>query len=163
MSAGDVRAYIGLGANLGEAAASVTDALARLGGLPKTRLTAQSSLFRTEPIEADGADYVNAVAQIETGLPPLELLRGLQRIEQDFGRERTYQNAPRTLDLDILLYGQQTITSDELVVPHPRLTQRAFALIPLLQIEPLVTIPGAGPAHAFVAAVAGQRIQKIGK
>ena len=163
MSAGDVRAYIGLGANLGEAAASVTDALARLGKLPKTRLTAQSSLFRTEPIEADGADYVNAVAQIETGLPSLELLRGLQRIEQDFGRERTYQNAPRTLDLDILLYGQQTITSDELVVPHPRLTQRAFALIPLLQIDPLVTIPGAGSAHAFVAAVAGQRIWKIGK
>ncbi|MEA5098364.1 MAG: 2-amino-4-hydroxy-6-hydroxymethyldihydropteridine diphosphokinase [Burkholderiaceae bacterium] len=163
MSAAAVTAYIGLGANLGEAAASVRRALAQLGQLPQTRLTAQSSLFRTAPVDADGEDYVNAVAQLETRLPPLALLRELQRIEQDFGRERPYPNAPRTLDLDILLYGQQQIMSDELVVPHPRLTQRAFALIPLLQIDPLAAIPGVGPAHTFVPAVAGQRVGKMEK
>jgi 2-amino-4-hydroxy-6-hydroxymethyldihydropteridine diphosphokinase len=89
------------------------------------------------------------------------LLQELQAIEQAFGRERPYLNAPRKLDLDILLYGQQKISTDSLVVPHPRLTQRAFALIPLLQIDPLIAIPGQGPAHRFVANVAGQAIQKI--
>ncbi|MBS1187403.1 MAG: folK [Burkholderiaceae bacterium] len=163
MNAKAVIAYIGLGANLGDAAGNVRRALVRLGQLPQTELSAQSSLFRTAPVDADGDDYVNAVAQLTTRLAPQALLRELQAIENDFGRERPYPNAPRTLDLDILLYGDRQITSDQLVVPHPRLTERAFALIPLLQLDPLIAIPGKGLAHAFVPAVAGQGIQQMGK
>lgn len=153
--------YIGIGSNLGDARGNVQRAIIRLEQIPDTRLVAQSSLFRTAPVDAGGDDYINAVAKIETGLPAPDLLAALQAIEQDFGRERPYRNAPRTLDLDILLYGQQSMSSETLTVPHPRLTQRAFALIPLLQIDPFIAIPGLGPAHTFVPRVAAQAIQKI--
>lgn len=156
-----VLAYIGLGANLGDARTQVLAAIAQLRTLPQTRLCAQSSLFRSAPIDADGDDYVNAVAQLETHLPAADLLLALQAIEHDFGRQRAYQNAPRTLDLDLLLYGSQTIASATLQVPHPRMTERAFVLIPLLQIDPLILIPGRGAAHQFAAAVAGQVIVQI--
>lgn len=161
MTAAQVIAYIGIGSNLGDARSNVQQAILQLAQLPDTRLTAQSSLFRTAPIDADGDDYINAVARIETQLPAQQLLQALQAIERAFGRERPYANAPRTLDLDILLYGRQKIISDALIVPHPRLTQRAFALIPLLQIDPLIAIPGLGPAHGFAPGVAGQAICKI--
>ncbi|MGE5651301.1 2-amino-4-hydroxy-6-hydroxymethyldihydropteridine diphosphokinase [Noviherbaspirillum sp. UKPF54] len=153
--------YIGIGSNLGDAQAQVERAIARLGQLNGTRLAAQSSLFRTAPVDAGGDDYINAVACIDTQLTPEQLLQELQAIEQDFGRERPFRNAPRTLDLDILLYGTQVISSPALQIPHPRMTQRAFVLIPLLQLDPFLTIPGQGPAHAFVPSVAGQAIQKI--
>lgn len=156
-----VKAYIGIGANLGNARDTVQRAIVQLSGLPKTSLSRQSSLFRTAPIDAGGDDYVNAVACIETQLDAPELLAQLQSIENDFGRERPYVNAPRTLDLDILLYGSLRIDTDTLVVPHPRLTQRAFALIPLLQIDPMIAIPGKGAAHQFVPDVAGQVISRI--
>ncbi|HYD82280.1 MAG TPA: 2-amino-4-hydroxy-6-hydroxymethyldihydropteridine diphosphokinase [Paucimonas sp.] len=156
-----ITAYIGIGANLGDARATVTAAIRAIGGLPSTRLSGQSSLFRTAPVDAGGDDYINAVARIETGLPPHDLLAQLQKLEQDAGRERPYRNAPRTLDLDLLLYGAQRIDSAQLTVPHPRMTQRAFVLIPLLQIDPFLSIPGHGAAHAFVPAVAGQAIDKI--
>ena len=156
-----IDAYIGIGANLGDAQKSVRQAIDRLSGLPKTRLVRQSSLFRTAPIDAGGDDYVNAVACVKTQLDAHELLAQLQAIENEFGRERPYVNAPRTLDLDILLYGNRQIDSASLTVPHPRLTQRAFALIPLLQIDPLIAIPGKGAAHLFAPAVAGQKISKI--
>ena len=156
-----IDAYIGIGANLGDAQKSVRQAIDRLSGLPKTRLVRQSSLFRTAPIDAGGDDYVNAVACVKTQLEAHELLAQLQAIENEFGRERPYVNAPRTLDLDILLYGNRQIDSASLTVPHPRLTQRAFALIPLLQIDPLIAIPGKGAAHLFAPAVAGQAIAKI--
>lgn len=161
MSMANVTAYIGIGSNLGDAQGNVQRAVLRLDKLPNTRLSGQSSLFRTAPVDAGGDDYINAVACIDTRLPAAELLQELQAIEKDFGRERPYPNAPRTLDLDILLYGQQKILSDSLAVPHPRLTERAFVLIPLLQIDPFITIPGKGPAHAFVPSVVGQAIQKI--
>lgn len=153
--------YIGIGSNLDDARGNVQHAIIQLGQLPDTRLDAQSSLFRTAPVDAGGDDYINAVARIDTGMAASELLQALQTIEQDFGRERPYRNAPRTLDLDILLYGQQTIASETLSVPHPRLTQRAFALIPLLQLDPFIKIPGMGAAHTFVPGVAGQVIQKL--
>ena len=156
-----VTAYVGLGGNLGDAMGTVQRAIVALGSLPSTRLIAQSSLFRTAPIDAAGDDYVNAVAQIKTGLDAATLLGHLQRIEQHFGRERTFINAPRTLDLDLLLFGQQQIKTATLIVPHPRLTERAFTLIPLLQIDPLLRIPGRGPAHQFMADVEGQIISKI--
>lgn len=161
MSGTRVTAYIGIGANLGEAHATVATAIQQLGELPATRLTGQSSLFRTAPVDAVGDDYINAVARIDTGLDAEKLLQQLQLIEEASGRERPFANAPRTLDLDILLYGTREISTVSLIVPHPRLTQRAFALIPLLQIDPMITIPGLGPAHSFVPAVAGQAICKI--
>lgn len=156
-----VTAYIGLGANLGDAAATVRQALKDLDKVPQTRIQAQSSLFRTSPVEADGDDYINAVAAVATSLSAPALLRQLQAIEQNYGRQRPYPNAPRTLDLDVLLYGNVQIDSEELAVPHPRLTQRAFALIPMLQIDPFVTIPGKGLAHQFVPDVSGQGIHKL--
>ena len=161
MTAPQVIAYIGLGANLGDALGTVQRATLALGSMPSTRMTAQSSLFRTAPIDASGDDYVNSVVQLETTLDAITLFSHLQRIEKVFGRERPYPNAPRTLDLDLLLFGQQRIDNATLTVPHPRLTQRAFTLIPLLQLDPLLSIPGRGPAHQFVADVAGQAISKI--
>lgn len=156
-----VTAYIGIGANLGDARATVEAALARLAQLPQTRLTGQSSLFRTAPIDASGDDFINGVARIDTQLSGQALLEQLQALEEMAGRERPYPNAPRTLDLDLLLYGEQTIQTATLTVPHPRMTARAFVLIPLLQIDPFIAIPGKGAAHQFVPAVAGQAIQKI--
>src|SRR5450830_367681 len=155
-----VTAYIGIGANLGDARGQVQRAILQLGKLADTSLTAQSSLFRTAPLDAGGDDYINAVACVTTGLSAHALLKELQRIELDFGRERPYQNAPRTLDLDLLLYGQSTITDDVLTLPHPRMTQRAFVLIPLLQIDPFIVIPNHGPAHQFAPQVADQVISK---
>lgn len=154
-------AYIGVGANLGDPVLTVERAIARLDRLPDTRLDAQSSLFRTAPVESSGNDYINAVVRIESRLAPLVLLNELQGIEALFGRERPYPNAPRTLDLDILLFGRQRIDDPLLTVPHPRLTDRAFALIPLLQLDPFIVIPGRGPAHGFVPEVAGQRIVRL--
>jgi 2-amino-4-hydroxy-6-hydroxymethyldihydropteridine diphosphokinase len=153
--------YIGIGSNLGDASAHVQNALIRLAGLPEMRTIAQSSLFRSAPVDSSGSDYTNAVVRIETTLAPEDLLMRLQGIEDEFGRERPFINAPRTLDLDLLLYGQQTIDQPGLTVPHPRLTQRAFTLIPLLQIDPLISIPGRGPAHTFVTGVAGQVIARV--
>lgn len=156
-----VTVYVGIGSNLGDARGNVQRAILQLDRMPATRLSAQSSLFRTAPIDSGGDDYINAVVRLDTQLPAEQLLAELQAIEQAYGRERPYQNAPRTLDLDLLLYGRHIIDRASLTVPHPRMTQRAFVLIPLLQIDPLVTIPGQGPAHAFAPGVAGQTIQKI--
>lgn len=154
-------AYIGIGSNLGDATTNVRQALLALAKLPASRVTAQSSLFRTAPIDAAGDDYINAVARVATTLSAEELLQTLLALEQSFGRERPYFNAPRTLDLDVLLYGEQIIATPSLTVPHPRMTARAFVLIPLLQIAPDIHIPGQGAAQLFVPAVAAQAIQKI--
>jgi 2-amino-4-hydroxy-6-hydroxymethyldihydropteridine diphosphokinase len=154
-------AYIGVGANLGDARANVEDALARLGALPATALLRRSSAWRSAPIDSSGDDYVNAVACIDTTLTPAGLLAALQAIELAHGRERPYRNAPRTLDLDLLLYGDEVIDTAALQVPHPRMHQRAFVLAPLLEIAPAVEIPGHGPAGPLLAAVADQVIGKI--
>jgi 2-amino-4-hydroxy-6-hydroxymethyldihydropteridine diphosphokinase len=154
-------AYIGVGANLGDARANVENALARLGALPATALLRRSSAWRSAPIDSSGDDYVNAVACIDTTLPAADLLAALQAIELAHGRERPYRNAPRTLDLDLLLYGDEVIDTPTLHVPHPRMHQRAFVLAPLLEIAPAVAIPGYGPAGPLLAAVADQVISKI--
>ena len=131
-----VTAFIALGANLGDAQTAVLRALDALARLPETRLTARSRLYRTAPHEASGPDFINAVACIETGLTAPALLTALQVIENIAGRERPYQNAPRTLDLDILLYGDACIDSPRLTVPHPRMQGRAFVLHPLADVAP---------------------------
>ncbi|HUR89016.1 MAG TPA: 2-amino-4-hydroxy-6-hydroxymethyldihydropteridine diphosphokinase [Ramlibacter sp.] len=131
-----VTAYVGLGANLGDPAAAVRSAIDRIGQLPRTRVIRASSLYPTKPHEASGPDFINAVAQLETRLDAMELLAQLQAIENDFGRERPYRNAPRTLDLDLLLYGSARIDSARLTVPHPRMWERQFVLLPLREIAP---------------------------
>lgn len=161
MTGRQIIAYIGIGSNLGDAAGNVRQALLALEQLPASHVTGQSSLFRTAPVDADGDDYINAVARVATDLSAEELLPTLLALEQNFGRERSYLNAPRTLDLDLLLYGDQVIASPTLTVPHPRMTSRAFVLIPLLQIDPFIHIPGQGAAHQFVPGVADQAIQKF--
>ncbi|HEX5344508.1 MAG TPA: 2-amino-4-hydroxy-6-hydroxymethyldihydropteridine diphosphokinase [Duganella sp.] len=154
-------AYIGIGANLGDARANVLDALERLQRQPGCTLMASSSLYRTAPIDSSGDDYINAVARIATTLDAEALLQALQAIEQAHGRERPYRNAPRTLDLDLLLYGDATINSATLTVPHPRMTERAFVLVPLLELAPSIHIPGHGAAAQYVAGVADQGISPI--
>jgi 2-amino-4-hydroxy-6-hydroxymethyldihydropteridine diphosphokinase len=156
--ADSVTAYIGLGANLGDAAASIRQAIDALRALPQTKLLAASSLYASAPVDAGGDDYVNAVARIETQLDADALLQALQTIEQTFGRERAFRNAPRTLDLDLLLYGQEKMASATLEVPHPRMTTRAFVLLPLLELDASIQIPGKGAAAPYLAAVADQVI-----
>jgi 2-amino-4-hydroxy-6-hydroxymethyldihydropteridine diphosphokinase len=154
-------AFIGIGANLGDAKANVQDALARLARLPQTRLLAHSASYRSAPIDSTGPDYINAAACIDTTLDAHELLAELHGIEQAHGRERPYRNAPRTLDLDLLLYGEEVIETPALSVPHPRLLERAFVVLPLLEIAPDLAVPGHGPLRASLAAVAGQAITRL--
>ncbi|WP_229211532.1 MULTISPECIES: 2-amino-4-hydroxy-6-hydroxymethyldihydropteridine diphosphokinase [unclassified Duganella] len=154
-------AYIGIGANLGDARGNVADALERLQRLSGCTLMAASGLYRTAPIDSSGDDYINAVARIATTLDAEALLQALHGIEQAHGRERPYRNAPRTLDLDLLLYGDQQIASATLTVPHPRMTERAFVLVPLLELAPAIHIPGKGAAQDYAAAVADQGISPI--
>lgn len=156
-----VTAYIGIGANLGDARANVLDAFARLERLPGVQLEAVSSLYRTAPVDSSGDDYINAVARLSTSLPAQELLEALFGIEQAHGRERPYYNAPRTLDLDLLLYGDERIATASLTVPHPRMHQRAFVLMPLLELAPEVVLPGLGAAADFAPLVAGQGICRL--
>jgi len=153
-------AYIGIGANLGDASANVDDALARLSALNGCRLLAQSSKYRTAPIDSSGDDYINAVACIDTAMDAPALLSALHEIELAHGRERPYRNAPRTLDLDILLYGDLQIDLPSLHVPHPRMLERAFVLVPLLEIAPDAVVPGRGAARNHLAAVSDQGISK---
>ncbi len=156
-----MQAYVGLGANLGDRDAALQGALKALAALPQTRLIRTSAIYRTAPVDAHGPDYLNAVAVLQTRLAPDELLSHLQRIELASGRERPYRNAPRTLDLDVLLYGEASIDSPALTVPHPRMHERAFVLIPLAEVAPAsLVIPGRGVLHELLAGVADQRIQK---
>jgi len=130
-------AFIGLGANLGEPQRQVQEAFRELDAIPHTRVVRTSSLYRSAPLGyAEQPSFVNAVAQVETGLPAERLLAELQALEQRHGRKRSFPNAPRTLDLDVLLYGNARIQSDTLTVPHPRMHERAFVLKPLLEIAP---------------------------
>ncbi|MBI2744253.1 MAG: 2-amino-4-hydroxy-6-hydroxymethyldihydropteridine diphosphokinase [Burkholderiales bacterium] len=131
-----VTAYVALGANLGDAPATLRQALNDLGTLPHTRLVRASSLYRSAPVDSSGPDYVNAVAELSTALGPYDLLARLQGLEQAAGRERPWHNAPRTLDLDILLYGELRQDDPLLTVPHPRMLERAFVLLPLAEIAP---------------------------
>lgn len=156
-----VTAYIGIGANLGDARANVADAIARLARLPGATLVDASASYRTAPIDSSGDDYINAVARITTTLPAEALLLALHAIEAQHGRERPYRNAPRTLDLDLLLYGEQQIASATLTVPHPRITERAFVLVPLLELAPAISVPGKGAAGDYLASVAGQAISRL--
>lgn len=151
----EVLAYIALGGNLGDAQGAVRSAMVQLAALPQTRMVTQSSLYRSAPVDASGPDFVNAVMAVQTRLNAHELLLKLQHIETLAGRARPYRNAPRTLDLDLLIYGQASIDSPHLVVPHPRMLQRAFVLVPLAEIAPERV------SAAQLTAVAAQRIERL--
>jgi 2-amino-4-hydroxy-6-hydroxymethyldihydropteridine diphosphokinase len=159
---GPVTAYIGIGANLGDAPATVAAAVAALGQLPDCRGLQSSSIYRTAPVDATGPDFFNAVAVLATTLSPEALLTALQAVEQAFGRQRPYHHAPRTLDLDLLLYGDAVCATPRLTLPHPRLHLRAFVLQPLLEIAPDLAAPGLGALAAWLPASAGQSIEKLG-
>ena len=158
-----IRAYVGLGANLGEPRRQLTEAIIAMSGLPETRLAGHSSFYRTAPVgHEDQPEFLNAVAALDTRLAPGVLLEGLQGIERRHGRERPFLDAPRTLDLDLLVFGDERIARPGLTVPHPRMHQRAFVLQPLLELDPGISIPGKGKASAFLAACASQKIERIG-
>jgi len=161
MSEPGTRAFIGVGANLGDARAAVDAALKALAALPRTNLHASSSIYRTAPIESSGPDYLNAVVALDTQLSAHEMLIELQHIELTHGRERPYRNAPRTLDLDLLVFGAESIDTPALTVPHPRMHERAFVLVPLAQVAPDLVIPGRGRIADLLTAVADQRIDKL--
>ena len=157
-----IDAFIGLGANLGDARATLRAAASELEDLPSTTVHGVSSHYRTAPVDALGPDYVNAVAWLRTQLAPDALLAELQRIELRHGRERPHRNAPRTLDLDLLLYGDAVIDTPTLTVPHPRLHQRAFALAPLLELAPDAVIAGQGPLRGLLQRLADQPVERLG-
>lgn len=132
------QAYVALGANLGKARLTLQQVIDEIGQADDNQLIKQSAFYSSPPFGegADGPDYVNAVVLIQTRMPPMELLDYLQSLELSHGRERLYRNAPRTIDLDILLYGDQTIEQERLHIPHPRMQERAFVLLPLHDIDP---------------------------
>ncbi len=155
-------AFVGLGANLGEPHAQVLAALDALGSLPGTSVTARSSLYRSAPLGVGPqGDFVNAVARVDTSLAAGALLAGLDAIEARHGRERPSPGAPRTLDLDLLLYGDERIAAPTLSVPHPRMHLRRFVLEPLLEIDAEIRIPGRGPARDFLAGCRQQAVERL--
>jgi 2-amino-4-hydroxy-6-hydroxymethyldihydropteridine diphosphokinase len=131
-----VSVFVGLGSNLGQSQEEVSHAISQLNGLPETQVVSCSSFYQSAPHEATGPDYINAVVLIQTRLNAHALLRQFQAIENDAGRERPYRNAPRTLDVDMLLYGEAVIQSEHLTVPHPRMQTRAFVMLPLSELAP---------------------------
>jgi 2-amino-4-hydroxy-6-hydroxymethyldihydropteridine diphosphokinase len=156
-------AYVGLGSNLDEPENQVEQALLELDRLPQSRLVGRSSLYRSAPVGFAGQpDFVNAVARLETGLPADRLLAGLQDIESRHGRIRSFANAPRTLDLDLLLFENLQLRTPRLTLPHPRMHERAFVLKPLVEISPELSIPGLGPAKELLKKVENQPVEKLG-
>ena len=155
-------AFVGLGSNLDEPRRQVERALGEIAAIARTRLVRASALYRSAPVGyADQPEFVNAVAALDTELGPAALLRELQAIEARHGRLRSFPNAPRTLDLDILLYGDSSLESGPLKIPHPRMHERAFVLEPLLELDAAISIPGRGPARALLEACVGQQTARI--
>jgi len=155
-------AFIGLGANLGEPQRQVRQAFRELDAIPHTRVVRASSLYRSAPLGyADQPSFVNAVVQVQTALPAERLLAELQAIEAAHGRRRSFANAPRTLDLDLLLFGDAALDAPGLKIPHPRMHERAFVLRPLVEIADDIAIPGRGSAMAFLEKCKNQGVEKV--
>ena len=157
-----VTAFIALGSNLGDPPAQIQGAIQTLAAMPTTRLVRRSSLYRNPPAGyLDQPEFVNAVARIETRLAPRDLLEQLLAIERAHGRVRDFPNAPRTLDLDILLYGEQTVREPGLTIPHPRMLERAFVLVPLAEIAPDAVVPGAARSADLAAKLDASGLIKL--
>jgi 2-amino-4-hydroxy-6-hydroxymethyldihydropteridine diphosphokinase len=155
------RAFIGFGGNIGDTRQLITDAIVCLALRTELQVVAKSCFYQSAPVEATGGDYINAVIEIETELSPYGLLHVCQTIEQEFGRERPYANAPRTLDLDILSFEGVTQNETELMLPHPRIIERSFVLLPLLEIAPDIFLPNWGELKSYLPKLAHQRIEKL--
>lgn len=155
------RAYIGFGGNIGDTRQLITDAIVCLALRSELQILAKSCFYQSAPVDAAGGDYINAVIEIETELSPYGLLHVCQAIEKEFGRERPYANAPRTLDLDILAFEGVTQNEAELMLPHPRIIERSFVLLPLLEIAPDIFLPNWGELKTYLPNVANQRIEKL--
>ena len=154
--------FIGLGSNLADPVAQVLHAQEALGRLPQTRVTRRSSLYRSAPVGyLNQPDFINAIAQLETELAPRALLDALLALELECGRTREFCNAPRTLDLDLLLYDDLQHHEHGLTVPHPQMHLRAFVLLPLLEIAPDCVIPGVGPAAVASLQCAEQKLERL--
>ena len=155
-------AYVGMGANLGEPRAQLLAAWDALDRIADTQAIARSSLYRSAPIGyAEQPAFLNCVAKLETALPAPALLAQLQQIERNHGRVRSFRDAPRTLDLDLLLYGSETLETPGLTVPHPRMHERAFVLVPLLELDAGAMIPGRGKAAELLHECAGQPVERV--
>jgi 2-amino-4-hydroxy-6-hydroxymethyldihydropteridine diphosphokinase len=155
-------AFIGLGANLEDPVLQVRRALRELDAIERTRVLAASSLYRSAPVGyAEQPDFINAVARLRTGLSPHELLDALHAIENRHGRLRSIRNAPRTLDLDLLLYGRLVVHEEDLTLPHPRMHERAFVLLPLAEIAPDAPLPGHAPLSQLLARVDRSGVEKL--
>lgn len=156
------RAFIAFGANLGDPGDAYTYAQTQIAALPDTRINARSALYRTTPVGVSGQpDYINAVLAVDTRLTPEALLEAILAIEQRRGRTRASFRAPRTLDLDLLLYDERIITTPRLELPHPRMHKRAFVLVPLAEIAPEARIPGHGPVSALLHDVTDQFVIRL--
>ncbi|HEY9319538.1 2-amino-4-hydroxy-6-hydroxymethyldihydropteridine diphosphokinase [Achromobacter deleyi] len=160
MSSAIVRAYIGLGANLGDSAATLRRVLAELQATDGITAVTASPFYRSAPVDATGPDFVNAVAALDTRLPPLALLDALQALENSHGRQRPYKNAPRTLDLDLLTYGDTQQNHERLILPHPRMHLRAFVLLPLRDLAPDMWVEGK-PISEWIDAIQDQAIERL--
>ena len=155
-------AFIALGSNLNDPAAQVNAGFAALGALPATRVTARSSLYRSAPVGYTAQpDFINAVAALETTLTPRALLEELLAIERSHGRVREFPNAPRTLDLDVLLYGDLQLHEHGLTIPHPRMHERAFVMVPLAEIAPDCVVPGRGRVSELMAGVDSGSVHRM--
>jgi 2-amino-4-hydroxy-6-hydroxymethyldihydropteridine diphosphokinase len=149
-----VTAFVALGSNIDEPEQQIGRGLSEIGALPETRIARVSSLYRSAPVGyRDQPDFLNAVAAVETGLAPRALLDHLLAIERAHGRVRDFPNAPRTLDLDIILYGERALQEPDLAIPHPRMHERAFVIVPLVEIAPDATVPGRGRASDLLPGV----------
>lgn len=157
-----VRAAIALGSNLGDPRAQVRRGFEEIARLPGTRLLARSALYRTDPVGfLDQPAFVNACALVETTLAPRALLEALLAIERLHGRVRDVPNGPRTLDLDIVLYGDATVAEPGLAIPHPRAHERAFVLFPLADVWPDARVPGHGPVAALRDRLKGEGVERL--
>ncbi len=158
-------AFIGIGSNLpgtfADSLQLVVHAIAHLAANPCLEIAAQSSLYRSAPIDTSGPDFINAVIKIQTTLEPLPLLDLLQQVEQKFARQRPFPNAPRTLDLDLLVWGDTTLNTPRLTLPHPRMTERAFVVRPLCEIAPLFALSGRGNVQEWRDNTLAQRVDQI--
>lgn len=157
-----VEAFVGLGANLEDPLQQVRQAISELDAIERTRVLVASSLYRSAPVGyADQPDFINAVAKVQTRLSPHELLDALHAIENRHGRQRSVRNAPRTLDLDLLLYGTLVVNEDALKLPHPRMHERAFVLLPLAEIAPEALLPGHASVSQLLAQVDRRGVEKL--
>lgn len=155
------KVLLGLGGNIGDAKQTLKDAIICLAQNPHIEVISRSCYYKSEPINATGDDFVNNVIAITTNLDPLTLLKVCQSVEDTFGRERPFPNAPRTIDIDILTYDDLEQNHPQLTLPHPRMVERLFVLLPLLEIEPELSLPRVGSLKDLIKNLTSQRIEKI--